>query len=251
LSFWLGAVRESPETRRTGLRSIYLSTPLVLFVALAPFSDLFAQLSNLEERLKVRIPGLFLYLIFAPVVTLALVVLLWERRSLSSFGLRTPLFLDIPLGFLFFLMIVVVNDASASLLKFQPAQSQAVLTLNRYPLWWLTGWAIGAAALEELCFRGYATERVREISGSTFVGALCGLALDLYAHLLNRGSISNVAPMVCAQMLLTALYLWRRNVLPGFVAHVFWDAPQSPHIVAAIYTLPRLQAWLAFEHSWR
>jgi len=162
LSIWVRLFRLPSSSTRRALSvprhlpgdSIYVTTPFVLVIALAPFSDVIGYLYGMEARMKIQIQGLFLYLMFAPVATLLLLVLFWERRPLNSFGLRAPRLVDIPLGVAFFLMIVFVIDTSTNLLPFLPhARPTNIQTLNSYALWWQTVWAIGAASLEAVLSR--------------------------------------------------------------------------------------------------
>jgi membrane protease YdiL (CAAX protease family) len=87
---------------------------------------------------------------------------------------------------------------------------------------WLAISVVRAGVSEEVLFRGYPIERLRELSGSRALASLLPLLLFPLAH---------VGPWGWAHMLvagiggaaLTLLYLWRRNVWANILAHCIVD----------------------------
>jgi uncharacterized protein len=74
----------------------------------------------------------------------------------------------------------------------------------------------------EVLFRGYAVERLEELTGNLNLAAISSCAVFAFAH---------VGPWGWAHLLiagfgggvLTALYLWRRNLWVNIIAHFIVD----------------------------
>jgi membrane protease YdiL (CAAX protease family) len=111
-----------------------------------------------------------------------------ERRPLSSIGFRTPGIRNIALGvcaglltttvlgvmYLVVLPLLHLNDAVAS--------SGNAGKLMATPLWWRFISTIRAAVAEEVLFRGYAIERIEELSGSRIAAVVVSCAIFIFAH---------------------------------------------------------------------
>src|SRR5262245_63962352 len=108
-------------------------------------------------------------------VLLLAYVLLVERRPLRSIGLVRPTWRSLAWGVggavvtvagaaFFYLVIVPVLGLSAA-----EKQMGEVMAL---PLWFLLGLVTRAAVFEELCYRGFAIERIAELSGRRWLAAL-------------------------------------------------------------------------------
>jgi len=222
-------------------RSIYLTTAVSFFIAISPFPPVVHHFIAIQRWLHILPEEQTeqLFLMWTPILSLILTVLLWERRSLKSFGVRTPKALDLPLGIAVFIAINYANFASSRMgaMTAKSGHSQVqTTTLLAHPQWWLVVWAFYAAIFEELYFRGYAIERVGEISGSLVVGAVFGLIMDFWVHVPYWG-LAYVVGIACGQVLLALLYLWRRSVVPGLIAHLLWDLPLLPFIPSWFYAI--------------
>jgi membrane protease YdiL (CAAX protease family) len=240
-----GPYRKSPSLDLTtpgsvpAWRSIYVTTAVSFSIAIAPFPPVVHHLIAIQRWLHILPEEQTeqLFLMWTPILSLFLTVLLWERRSLKSFGVRTPKALDLPLGIAVFIAINYANFASSRIVamtaKLGHSQVQTT-TLLAHSQWWLVVWAFYAAIFEELYFRGYAIERVGEISGSLVVGAVFGLVMDFWVHVPYWG-LTYVFGIACGQLLLALLYLWRRSVVPGLIAHLLWDLPLLPFIPGWFY----------------
>jgi membrane protease YdiL (CAAX protease family) len=80
-----------------------------------------------------------------------------------------------------------------------------------------------AAIAEELLFRGYPISRLEELSGSRVLAAVVSWAGFTYAHLSYWGA----AQLIVAGwggLILTLLFLWRRNLWTNILAHWLTDA---------------------------
>ena len=157
-------------------------------------------------------------------------VLCVERRALSSIGFKRLRFLDIVLavvtaallvaGFIPIELLVFpwlhlhINMGVYDMLKHTPFQYRVLLVTR-------------AAVAEETIFRGYSIERLEEWSGSRLLAGAVTWAAFTYAHLQSWGA----AQLIVAGyggLLLTILYLWRRNLGANMLAHWLADAAGFP-----------------------
>ncbi|MFZ1888202.1 MAG: CPBP family glutamic-type intramembrane protease [Candidatus Binataceae bacterium] len=213
-------------------RSVYLTTGVTLFVGIATFFPFVNYIFAIQRYLHI-LPSLQteqLFLMAAPIIFIFIVVRVWETRPLASFGVKIPALYDAPLALAVFVAIRLANELSTWIYQSligAPTWKSAGAALFAHPRWWFILWAFYAATFEELYFRGYATERGRDITGGLIAGAALGLALDLWVHVPYWG-IAYLLEIVFSQVLVTLLYLWRRSVTPGLIAHLFWDLPALP-----------------------
>ena len=82
-----------------------------------------------------------------------------------------------------------------------------------------------AGVVEEILFRGYGIERLRELTGNKFLAGAITLALFSLAHLSHWG-LAQIVVAGAAGLVLTILYLWRRDLATNMVAHFLVDGSQ-------------------------
>jgi membrane protease YdiL (CAAX protease family) len=201
--------------RRLGL----IGTAFVLIVPVLGPARVLARGSGLgwdlaREALWWALCGLVLYY-----------VLRVERRPLASIGLRTPTWRTFLIGIAASLVLIVASGLMFALLF--PALGLSVNTkvlhrLGANPLWLQVMLAARAGVVEEVLFRGYAIERIREFTGSAPIAAALSLASFTIAHLAGWGW-AQLLPVATAGLILTLLYLWRRDLLSNICAHALTD----------------------------
>ena len=152
-------------------------------------------------------------------------VLFVERRPLSSIGFRRPRWLDILLalvtGFLMVAGIVFIYNVIFPLLHLKMNMGEMNSLLNT-PFWYRFLLVTRAAVTEETLFRGYPIERIGEWSGSRILGGVITWIAFTYAHLGGWGW----AQLIVAGfggLLLTLLFLWRRNLWANILTHWLAD----------------------------
>lgn len=157
--------------------------------------------------------GLYAYVLFA------------ERRPLSSIGFRRPGVLDIVLavvtGVLMVGGFVFIYNVIFPLLHLQINVHQAN-ALRQTPFTYRLLLVTRAAVAEETLFRGYPIERLKEWSGSRILAGAVTLAAFTYAHLAAWGG-AQLLVAGYGGLLLTVLYLWRRNTWANMIAHWIAD----------------------------
>jgi membrane protease YdiL (CAAX protease family) len=169
------------------------------------------------------------------IVWWALVVLLlsyvrWvERRPLTSIGFHKPgawnILIGIAAGIVLLAGLAGIYSVLFPYLHFKedPQVAQVMSQMLAKPHWWRLTLILRGAIAEEILFRGYAIERLRELTGrfsiagilSCTVFALEHVGVCGWGHLLIAGS---------AGVILTLLYIWRRNLWVNMIAHFVPDA---------------------------
>lgn len=192
---------------------------LTLGVGLLPLGNLGRAHSGLG-----RLLGGEVFWWIAVVVALLYVALV-ERRPFASIGFRRPKILDLVLavvaGILLVGGIIVIYGILFPLLHLQ-VNAREMHALYATPFWYRLILVTRAAVAEEVLFRGYPIPRLRELSGSVIVAAIVSCAAFTYAHQASWGW----AQLIVAGyggVVLTILYVWRRNLWTNMLAHWIAD----------------------------
>lgn len=163
---------------------------------------------------------------------LALAILLWltlaERLPLSSIGFRRPGWKSVGVAVLaavavmalmaieFAVVIPLLHLSRDAIL----AKEQAIL---RTPYWYRVLLVLRAAVVEEIIFRGYMIEKVRQLSGSTALAVLVSITVFACAHLRGWGPVHLIA-VGGSGAVFALLYVWRRDLPSNMFAHFLSDA---------------------------
>src|SRR5215210_5712755 len=94
-----------------------------------------------------------------------------------------------------------------------PAISRAV------PVTILTVMRAGIA--EEVLYRGFAIERLQALTGSKWIAA--GISLALFAGFHFRQGLAGVTIAFVLGAVLTAFYLWKRDLIANIFGHFLTD----------------------------
>jgi uncharacterized protein len=163
-------------------------------------------------------------------VGLLLAYVRWvERLPLESIGFRKPgmrdIFIGIAAGIVILAGLAGIYFALLPALHFKedPRVTEMMSQMLAKPRWWRLTLILRGAIAEEIVFRGYVIERLRELTGrlsiagilSCTVFALEHVGVWGWVHLLIAGS---------AGAILTLLYIWRRNLWVNMIAHFVPDA---------------------------
>lgn len=156
---------------------------------------------------------------------LILIVVFWERLPLfASLGIRRLAKMDVGIiAAIVVLTIAVVGFLAHSPPKMPRAGNMLAQALA-VPFWLRVALVLTAGICEELFFRGYAIERLRGLTGNTWIGALLGTVLFTLGHIPRYGLSSGLLGVAFIGALLSAIYVWRRNLFPCIALHWFFDA---------------------------
>jgi membrane protease YdiL (CAAX protease family) len=164
-------------------------------------------------------------LFWALTAILLLYVVFIERRPFSSIGFRMPGAVDLLLGVLAgIFMVVGITTIFFVLFPLLHLKMNAgeMSKLLHTPFWYRFFLVTRAAVSEEILFRGYPIERIEELTGRRWLAALLSVAAFTYAHLAGWGAAQLIVAAF-GGVVLTALYLWRRNLWVNMLAHWIAD----------------------------
>ncbi|HEX8806688.1 MAG TPA: CPBP family intramembrane glutamic endopeptidase, partial [Candidatus Aquilonibacter sp.] len=151
-------------------------------------------------------------------------VIFVERRPLSSIGLTMPRVSSLLYG----LLGGAVAFGGVALLyvfvlpKLGPDYAAKVGAVTASPFALRAEVVLRAAVLEELFYRGFMIERLAEILRVRWVAALISLVAFVAAHVGYWGWES-ILIAGWGGLVLTALYLWRRDLVANMLAHALTD----------------------------
>jgi len=147
-----------------------------------------------------------------------------ELRPLSSIGFRNVRLQDVLIGL--GAGIVMIAGFAVIYYGVLPAlhlsESSQVNELMVTPFWWRLISVIRAAIGEEVIFRGFAIERGREVFGSLRIASALSWIVFTLEHITTWGW-SHVLVAGFGGLLLTLLYVWRRNLWINIIAHFVVD----------------------------
>jgi membrane protease YdiL (CAAX protease family) len=161
----------------------------------------------------------------------ALILLFWlryvEHLPLASIGLRKPNGKTILYGILAGVVLIAILVLQYAVIiplfhlnaAHAMAERQAIISL---PYWDRVLIVLRAAVVEEILFRGYLIEKVRQLTGSTTPAVIVSIAVFTYAHLSGWGAV-HLIPVFAAAIVLALLYIWRRDLSCNMIGHFIVD----------------------------
>jgi uncharacterized protein len=163
-------------------------------------------------------------------VALLLFYVRWaERLPLSSIGFWRPgiriILIGIAAGIVVFAGLAGIYLVILPALHFKedPQVTEVMSLMLAKPFWWRLTLILRGAIAEEIIFRGYAIERIRELTGSFSIAGIISCTLFALEHL-GVWSWGHVVIAGFAGAILTLLYIWRRNLWVNTIAHFVPDA---------------------------
>jgi uncharacterized protein len=163
------------------------------------------------------------------IALLLLYVQLGERRPLTSIGFRRPgiwnILIGIAGGIALLAGLVGIYYVIFPALHFKeyPQVTQMMNQLLAKPRWWRLTLILRGAIAEEILFRGYAIERLKELTGSFSIAGLLSCTVFALEHV-GFWSWGHALIAGFAGAILTLLYIWRRNMWVNMIAHFVPDA---------------------------
>lgn len=165
-------------------------------------------------------------------IGLILLVVLWERKPLSSIGLKRVSWQDIfvVIG-AYFLVFLIGHFLDIVLPKRLPSDVQLATMLFPFPL--RAAMVLTAAVTEEIESRGFLIERLEAITGSTSISAGVAFFVFLLQHATSWG-IAHAVRTALWTTVLIGVYLWRRNLLACISLHLLADG-------TALLAIPKIR----------
>lgn len=169
---------------------------------------------------------------FAVLWLLALGVCLYvkqvEKRPLTSIGWEAlpwrSILLAIGLGILLSLLIPVFTILASLIIKPSDAGSISQVA-SSFPWWVILLSVITAGVTEEILFRAYPLSRLLEKTGNKWLSAIISLIFFVCIHSFGWNVAHIIGVVVPLGAILTALFLWKRNLLFVIIVHIMVDLP--------------------------
>ncbi|WP_322813958.1 type II CAAX endopeptidase family protein [Chloroflexus sp.] len=160
------------------------------------------------------------------VVTIILIgiVIFWERRTLASIGIVRTTWRDVLwglVGFVLGALSFVVTMPLVTALGLETTTT-GISQLAQTPLGLRIAIVITAGITEEILFRGYPIERFTEMTGKIHWGAGIAYLAFVLLHIPFWG-LGGTIQIGVWSLIVTSLYVWRRNLLTCIMMHVLND----------------------------
>ena len=95
--------------------------------------------------------------------------------------------------------------------------------LMKMPYWFRILMVLRAAVVEEIIFRGYLIEKIRQLTGSKVLAVAISVLAFTGAHLHGWGFVQLI-PVCATGLILALLYIWKRDLPSNMFAHFLTDA---------------------------
>lgn len=155
-------------------------------------------------------------LIWMSAAVLLIIIRRGERLPLRSIGVGiAPWWKSILWGLVIAIVLALVVEGLAYLTGWRHGPGSAVS--DKLPLWLIALIVFRAGVVEELFYRGYAIERLRMVGLGPFWSAVIPLIIFSVAH--SSGGAANTLIAFAAGVILTAFYLWRRDLVANMIGH--------------------------------
>jgi len=157
---------------------------------------------------------------FAAAGGLLLLIKVWEKRPLSSIGIGTSSAgKSAGWGLVTGLLCFAIALALASLTHY--GHDAAGKSMDRLPIWLVTMVVFRAGIVEEIFYRGYAMERLREVGLSRAGAFIVPLVIFGLGH--YTGGWANILIAIVLGGILAGFYSWRRDLNANMFAHTLVD----------------------------
>lgn len=159
-------------------------------------------------------------LIWMSAVALLLLVRRGEKLPLASIGIGTASLRKSMLwGLILSVICLAVGLALAVVTHY--GRSPAAEALAKLPLWLIALIVFRAGVVEELFYRGYAIERLQALGLNRYWAAAIPLLIFSVGHW--TGGWANIVIALALGGVLSAFYLWRRDLVANMVGHFLVD----------------------------
>jgi membrane protease YdiL (CAAX protease family) len=155
------------------------------------------------------------------------IALFWERRTLASIGLGRLRLSSLGFAIAAIIAMVVAGEGAAYVLYGrmhlpEHADAQAAALVGGSVVYALC-LSVRAGVVEELFYRGLATEQLSVFTGRRWLSALLAAAVFTLMHALHFDWVQLI-PIGLVAIILTGLYLWRHDLWANVIAHIAVDS---------------------------
>jgi hypothetical protein len=164
-----------------------------------------------------------LWALFAAVLG---VVILWEEQSLGSLWLQALHWESVAWGLaftVFTLRFVIPAREWVRRAAHLPGYAAGVEKVLDLPIWFRVFAVITAGVVEETLFHGYAVTRLILFTGSLWLAGALAVSVFASLHFPFWGA-GPVLAFLVGDLVSTAFFIWRQDLLAMIVAHCTIDA---------------------------
>jgi len=153
-------------------------------------------------------------------VVLIVIIRMGEGLPLTSIGLGTPRWgKSILWGLLLGIGCLLVAGALIALTGYTGGESGKAL--GQLPTWLVSLIVLRAGVVEELCYRGYAIERLHALGLPRSLAA--GVPLLIFGVGHWTGGWANIVIALVLGGILALFFIWRRDLVANMIGHWFVD----------------------------
>ncbi len=153
-------------------------------------------------------------------LVLLVIIKVGERQPLSSIGLGfARLGKSVLWGLLLGVVCLLVGGALVALTHF--TGGEAGKAFEKLPTWLVFLIVVRAGVVEELCYRGYAIERLHAMGLPR--GLAAGVPLIIFGIGHWTGGWANIVIALALGAILALSFIWRRDLLANMIGHWFVD----------------------------
>lgn len=204
-------------------QNVHRKRPIVVGLIFLIGSDLFrfwVLPSLLQETPLIQRIVLELILAWAIALFLIMLVLFWERKPLSSIGIRKLNRKDVLGAIVGFLLGGVIIMGTMPIVERTGLGSteEGVRYLSQFSVGLRMFMVLTAAVTEEIRYRGYLIERLNMLTNRIGLSTLLSYLLFVALHFYFWG-IGGMLQIGLGSIVLYGLYRWRRNLLACILMH--------------------------------
>lgn len=149
-----------------------------------------------------------------------------ENLTLSSLGLIWPtkkmIFQAIGIGLLLMLAVPVLSIIASAIVN---EENGSMETVTHLPWWLMLCSILTAGITEEILFRGYALERLENLTGNKFFSSVIALIFFVLVHVGGWNIAHVIGVVVPLGVVLILLYWWKRNTIMLMIIHITINLP--------------------------
>ncbi|HAX69031.1 MAG TPA: type II CAAX endopeptidase family protein [Anaerolineales bacterium] len=201
--------------------SLSLAVPLIYILFVSPIflkPHVNGPTSALIDFAVLWVLALGMLFFTQSIEKLSLTTIGWKPLSLKS------IFTAMGLGILLSLLVPIFTLAVSKV--FPPSDTGSITQVTSNFSWWILLLSVLTAGItEEILFRGYALERLYEITSNKWVSGLISLIFFVAIHSAGWNIAHVVGVVIPLGIILTGLYFWQRNLSFMMIVHVVIDLP--------------------------
>jgi uncharacterized protein len=201
---------------------LIVKTPTWVGLFLALFGMLMARQAVSYFYLTLTFPAALWkeLLMWLCVIALLFIIKRGEHLSLQSVGIGTANWKKSVLwGLVLAIVCLLVGGLLAAVTHY--GHGEKAEAFGKLPVWLISLICVRAGVAEELFFRGYAIERLQALGLNRFLAAAIPLAIFSVGHWTGGGA--NIVIALALGAILSAFYLWRRDLVTNIIGHFLVD----------------------------